>query len=144
MTQANSFDLSSLDAVGAAPLTARVTLIADADGEPVSGLIIVNKDSDEYQGENAKLRTEGLQRSAKRQTQIDAKTEEGAVALNSLITGNETRLALSVVVGWFGFSSNGEDAPFNKATVAKMFAMKPTWQAKTLAALEADANFTKR
>lgn len=143
MTQVNSTDLSFLEASDTAPVTARVTVVTNGDGEDVSGFIILSKDSQEFQDLNAQLRTEGLQKSAKRKTAIDASTEEGAKTLHRAIASNESRLALCVVIGWFGFTYNGEEVPFNKEAVAKMFAKKPTWQAKVLAALEVESNFIK-
>lgn len=143
MTQANT-DISFLDAqADVAPVTARVAVVIDSDGEDVSGFIILSKDSPEFQAVQTQLRIEGVQKSAKRKSAIDASTDDGAKTFNRLVTANETRLALSVVTGWFGFTSNGADVPFDVAMVAKMFEKKPTWQAKVLAGLEAEANFIK-
>jgi len=144
MTQVTTTsDLSFLDDSDSGSVTARVPVVNNEDGEDVSGFIIIGKDSKEFQELNAQLRIEGLQKSAKRKTMIDASTDEGAKTLHRAISSSETRLALCVVTGWFGFSNKGEEVPFNKELLAKMFAKKPTWQAKVLAALEVDSNFTK-
>jgi hypothetical protein len=141
MTQ--TFDISLLDDTTAAPLTARVAVIVNADGEDQSGFVILSKDSPEFQAVQAELRIEGLKKSAKRGSQIDASTDAGAETLSRLISANETRLALSVVTDIFGFSNNGEPVPFSKELVAKMFLKFPTWQQKVMASLEVAANFTK-
>lgn len=147
MTQAiETFDLDNLE--GVQRLTAKVPVVINSDGEDVSGFIILGKDSDEFQNAQKKLRMEGVQKSAKRKTMIDASTDDGAAKLTTLIEDQERRLALSVVVDWFGFSRKDADGqvvavPFDKALVEHMFKVKPTWQAKVMAALEVDANFTK-
>jgi hypothetical protein len=144
MSQATSgFDLSFLSEDNAEQVTARVPVVTNEDGEDVSGFIIVSKDSKQYQEVQAQLRIEGLQKSAKRKSAIDASTDDGARALSRLIAANESRLALSVVIGWFGFTNQGVEVPFDLGTVAKMFEKKPTWQNKVTQALEVESNFTK-
>ena len=147
MTQAiETFDLDNLE--GVQRLTAKVPVVVNSDGEDVSGFIILGKDSDEFQEVQKQLRIEGVKKSAKRKTMIDASTDDGATKLGELIADNERRLALSVVIDWFGFTRKDSEGaqvavPFDKALVEHMFTVKPTWQAKVMAALEVDANFTK-
>jgi hypothetical protein len=137
------FDITNLTTAAAAPVTFNVDLMFDKDGEPIAGLIVVGKNSPEYQAENHAIRTEGYQRSARRKTAIDASTDDGAEQLVSLIDANQKRLALAVVVGWYGFSKEGQPAPFDKGVVSAAFDKYPTWLDRTSAALEVDANFLK-
>lgn len=137
------FDISNLTAVDTAPVTHKVDVLFDEDGNATAGFIIVGKNSPEYQAESHAVRAEGYKKSAVRKTAIDAKTDEGASKLVTVIDSNATRLALSVVTGWYGFTSAGAPVPFDKKLVAAAFAKFPTWEDKVNAALEVDANFLK-
>jgi len=136
------FDIANLSAP-AARVTFDVPVIFDADGEAVAGLKIVGKNSDEYRKESHAVRAEGYRKSAKRKTAIDASTDEGSNQLVSVIDDNQRRLALAVVVDWYGFTSNGAPAVFVKDMIAAAFDKYPTWQDRVTAALENDANFLK-
>jgi hypothetical protein len=137
------FDIANLTAVDASPATHKVDLLFDEDGNATAGFIIVGKNSPEYQAESHAVRAEGHKRSAIRKTAIDTKTDEGASKLVDVIDSNATRLALSVVTDWYGFTSAGAPVPFDKTLVKAAFAKYPTWEDKVNAALEVDANFLK-
>lgn len=136
------FDIANLSAP-AARISFDVPVIFDADGEPVAGIRIVGKNSDEYRKENHALRAEGYKKSAKRKTAIDASTDEGADQLVHVIDDNQKRLAVAVAVDWYGFTSNGAPVAFDKGLIATAFDKYPTWQERVTAALENDANFLK-
>ncbi len=121
----------------------KVGVAADIDGNDTCGFMITSKNSPEYQDAARQIRIDGLKRSSKRKTALDTSTDEGATAVAKMIEENELTLACSVVKDWFGFESAGSPAPFNKATVRKMFTVKPTWREKVTAALESEVNFTK-
>lgn len=139
------FDISNITALVDAdsPRTFRVDLTFTPDGDPLAGLIIVGKGSNEYRAESHAIRAEGYKKSARRSTAIDTKTDEGASQLVDIIDGNQKRLTLAVVVGWYGFTNGGEPAEFDKRLVDAAFDKFPTWQEKVSAALENDANFLK-
>jgi hypothetical protein len=139
------FDIANITAQDdpAQPRTHKVDLTFDADGEPVAGFIIVNKGSQQYRDESHAIRAEGYKKSAKRTTAIDTKTDEGASQLVDIIDGNQARLAVAVVVGWYGFTSAGIPVEFDKRLVEAAYTKFPTWQDKVTAALENDANFLK-
>ena len=136
------FDISNLSAP-AARVTFDVPVIFDADSEPVAGIKIVGKNSDEYRAAHHAMRAEGYKKSAKRKTAIDASTDEGADQLVHVIDDNQKRLAVAVAVDWYGFTSNGAPAAFDKDMIAAAFDKYPTWQDRVTAALENDANFLK-
>lgn len=142
MTQVTiGFDLSQLDATE--DNTTKVVVISDIDGNDQCGFVIVGKNSPEFQEASRQVRIDGLKRSAKRKTALDTSTDEGAAVVAKMIETNELTLATSVVKGWFGFQTNGVDAPFDKAIVAKMLSKYPTWKDKITTALDNDANFIK-
>lgn len=136
------FDIANLSAP-AARVTFDVPVIFDADGEPVAGIKIVGKNSDEYRKESHAVRAEGYKKSAKRKTAIDASTDEGADQLVHVIDDNQKRVAVAVAVDWYGFTSNGAPAAFDKDMIAAAFDKYPTWQDRVTTALENDANFLK-
>lgn len=137
------FDISNLAAIDTAAATHKVDVLFDDDGNVVSGFVILGKNSPEYQAESHAVRAEGYKKSAIRKTAIDVKTDEGSSKLVDNIDSNATRLALSVVTGWYGFTSGGAPVPFNKELVLAMFKKFPTWEDKVNAALEVDSNFLK-
>lgn len=142
MTQATTgFDLNQLDVVE--DNLFRVGVVTNIDGNDECGFLIVGKNSSEFQEASRQVRIDGLKRSSKRKTALDTSTDEGAGAVSKMIETNEMTLATSVVKGWFGFKTNGEDAPFDKVIVSKMLTKFPTWKDKITAALENDANFIK-
>lgn len=139
---AMDFDISNFTAPTAS-VTFKVPVLFDEDGEPTHGFIIVGKNSDEHREEWAKIRAEGRQRSASRKTAIDETKIEGAEKVVGLIDDNNKRLAIAVTVGWYGFTSAGAPAAFNKALVKAAFDKYPTWQDRVSSAMDEDANFLK-
>lgn len=137
------FDISNLAAAAVVAKTFKVDVLFDEDGNATAGFVIVGKNSPEYQAESHAVRADGYQKSAVRKTAIDAKTDEGASKLVDAIDSNATRLALSVVTGWYGFTSNGAPVPYERAHGLDAFKKFPTWEDKVNAALEVDANFLK-
>lgn len=148
MTQAqalidNGFNIDNLDSLHPDSATTRVAVLYTDEGEEKSGFIIAGKNSSMYQDAARAIRVDGLVKSSKRKTALDSSTQEGAEAFAKLIDGNEVTLACSVVVGWFGFASNGQVAVFNKPTAEKMLCKYPTWREKISQALSIEENFTK-
>lgn len=135
------FDIAKLDQVSG-PVTHKVSVIDDIDGNSVSGFIMVGKNSPEYQKVQQAIRIENIKRASKRKQTIDTTKDEGAAVVARTVEQNDRMTALAVVTGWYGFNSEGAPMYFNKQIVEKMFDVYPTWQAKVLAALEEDANFT--
>lgn len=136
------FDISNLTAP-AERVAFKVDLMYDDEDNPIAGYIIVGKNSPEYQAESHAVRADGYKKSAVRKNAIDAKTDDGSSKLVSIIDRNQTRLAVAVVVGWYGFTSAGVEVPLDKALVKSSYEKYPTWQDKVSAALEVDANFLK-
>lgn len=140
--QVQGFDVNDLDAT-TGPATHKVSVIDDIEGNPVSGFIIVGKNSKECQEATKQNRINNIKRASKRKQQIDAASDIGAAVIAKTVEEGDRTMALSVVIGWFGMLSGGELIKFDKKIVEKMFDKYPTWQAKVLAALEDDANFLK-
>jgi hypothetical protein len=132
-----------LDQIQEEPNTQRVAVGWDEDGEPTDGFIIVGKDSDEYQRTVSAHRQRAIRRQAVKRTRFDLKSEEGAEQLDATLRQNEFEVAAAVVVGWFGFTINGQPAQFSKERVTQILAVKPSWKDRILAALEDEAAFLK-
>lgn len=132
-----------LDNLPKLDVVADVPVIYNNDGEPVMGFNIVGKDSDQYRKQLKANKSASFKRGAVKKTQIDAKTKEGAEELTDLLDSNDKTLAVAVVVSWYGFTSNGEPAVFDKALVKELFDKYPTWADKVHIALENDSNFMK-
>jgi hypothetical protein len=145
MTQAQvqGFDIDNMNNVDVVQATHKVGVVFNDDGEPVSGFLIVGKNSPQYQEANNSVRAENIKRAAKRNKQVDASTDEGAKIISRTVMSNEKTIVSAVVVDWFGFLKGGEPLSFDKAVVDKMLTAFPTWQTAISAALENDANFMK-
>lgn len=141
--QNTMIDYDALMAEDIESTTYEVPVIFDKEGESTAFLVIVGKNSNEYLECSKQLRAEGMQRSAKRKTQIDASTFDGAAKLGELIDENMRKTALAVVVDWKGFSKNGEPAEFSKDAVQSLLKKFPTWCERINRELENDANFMK-
>lgn len=141
--QNTMIDYDALMAEDIESTTYDVPVIFDKEGESTAFLVIVGKNSNEYLECSKQLRAEGMQRSAKRKTQIDASTFDGAAKLGELIDENMRKTALAVVVDWKGFSKNGAPAEFSKDAVQSLLKKFPTWCERINRELENDANFMK-
>jgi hypothetical protein len=135
----HSIDISQLADAG--DLTQRVGVVFNDEGEPTVGFVIVGKDSQQYREAAERLRVAGVKRNAIKGTRIDTKTEEGALAFDRLVQKNEVELAVAVVVGWFGFTSGGQPAPFSVEAVRTAFKARPTWRERVSGAVENEAGF---
>jgi len=135
------FDLDLLDQMPS--LTHKCGVIFDDNGDPVSGFIMVGKNSAEYQANQATIKTENIQRAGKRKKAIDTATEEGAAVVTETMARNDRSTAMAVVTGFFGFDRAGKPVEFSKDLLETMFNKMPQWQAKVLNDLDEEANFSK-
>lgn len=139
--QDSGFDLDTLDAIQEA--TYKCGVVFDADGNPLTGFIIASKNSTEYIDAARKIRVNAVMRNHKRKKDVDATTPEGASVVIDGIVQNDRVLALTVVVGWFGFKRGGQPLAFDKSLLPSIFDKAPQWQNAVLVALENEANFTQ-
>lgn len=123
--------------------THTVAFLKDANGNPVLGVTIVGKNSEEASAEKNRTRIENIMRAAKREKALDTATLEGATIVSETVSGNETSKAVAVTIGWFGFNEEGSPATFTKERVAKLYAKMPHWEEMVNNALDTDANFMK-
>jgi hypothetical protein len=137
------FDIANLTTPDAAPATLKVDLLFNADGDAVAGVVIVGKNSDQYRTEKDALSVESVKRGARTATAIDTKTDEGATKLVEVTNEHQQRLALAVVVDWYGFTSGGAPAALDKTVLAAAFKKYPTWVDAIQAGLAKDAAFLK-
>ncbi len=123
--------------------THRVPVIFDAEGNPKSGFIIVDRNSPEYRDEFRAIRVEIAQKAGFRKAQIDQKTKAGAETTVELEDKHSLRLAVAIVVDWFGWTKGAKDADFDKDTVRLMFDKNPTWREDVNVAGFESANFPR-
>ena len=118
-------------------------LLFDADGEPTDGFKIVGANSDQYQEADRIWKVKNVRKSARRGRGIEASTETGASELVDLIAKREEAIAAACIVGVYGFTIGGMPAELNEATLKSIWAKKPTWRSKVVAAIENEALFIK-
>lgn len=119
--------------------TTDVVFEYDTEGKPKTGFKIVGPDSIEYLQAQVTQRVTGRKRNIAQQ--IDFKTDEGQNELERLTQENMNYTANAVVVGWFGFTKDGEPAAFNRETVATILSTKPSWRDKIINALDKESDF---
>ncbi len=140
---AAGFDLDDVLSGALTEVTYPVVLSTDDEGEPMTGLIIVGKNSPQYQAANNSTRIANIQRASKRKNAIDTSTEAGAQVVAATMDNNEHETAVAVVVGWFGFHAKGTPVAFDHKYVDPLLTKNPAWRVLVTAALDKDANFTK-
>jgi len=140
-TANKGFNLEELDSD--VQNTFKVVLEKDGAGEPLYGLICVDKNSSQYRIASNTIRANRIQRSATRGKDLDTTTAEGAAQRVADIDSDNRAVALAVTVGWFGMLANGVPVDFNPVALPKLFDKKPTWQDAVSEELENRANFTK-
>lgn len=140
---AAGFDLDTLDGNTLNEVRHQVVFTEDIDGNAISGVYIVGKNSAQYISATDAMRHKNIKKASKRKNAIDTSTDEGAASVARTIAENEHALAVAVTVDWFGFNKGGQPAPFDKEIIARAYDKMPTWQNKVNAALEVDANFMK-
>lgn len=118
-----------------------VPLLFNAEGEPTDGFKVIGSDSDEYQAVDRAYKVSGVKKAAHRGRGIDAKTETGAKELINVMDKREDAILNACIKQIYGFTNKGEPAPLNKETLDEIFAARPTWRIKVLAAIEADEVF---
>ena len=121
-------------------ITADVVFEYNKDGTPKTGLKIVGPDSVQYLNAQVANRVRNRKRNATGQT-IDLKTDEGQLEIENVTKENLFSVAVAVTVDWFGFTNGGQPAAFDIEQVKKIFAAKPSWQDKVIAALDREADF---
>lgn len=141
-----SYDLDAILAAPEKPVTHKVGVIFDADGEPVSGFYIVGRNSDEHRKVDKAIKVVNQQAAAARSKAIDQKTAAGAEKVINVVDAQNVARAAAVTVGWFGWDKKGEDGktverPFDAALMPVILKQKPTWVEKINFALYEDNNF---
>ncbi len=136
-----TFDITSLDATEKRGFD--VPVVFDENADPVAGFTCVGKNSKEYRAMQRQQQIRAIKRSSVRAAQPDGKTDEGAAFYLDSGEENTMELAVASVIGLFGFSQDGAEMAMSAVNVESLFEKRPTWRDKVIAAIEADANFTK-
>ena len=119
-----------------------VPLLFDDDGKPTDGFKVVTVNSTEYQNADRQWRLINVRKSARRGRNLDAATENGAIELVNLIAKREMAIAAACIKEIYGFTSGGAPAPLDEDTLDAIFAARPAWRTKVVAAIEAEQLFT--
>jgi hypothetical protein len=135
------FELSDLDDLP--EVTFQVPLVFDKEGEPLSGFVLVGKNSPQFQKAQQAGRVTGIMRGAKRKAALDTTTEEGAKAFSEMLATSDRDVTLACIVGWFGFNLEGAPMTFDPKVVEKLINKFPHWLTLATAALDKDSNFMK-
>jgi hypothetical protein len=136
-----SYDLDAILADTDKPITFKVGVIFDVDGEPVSGFHIVGRNSDQARAADRAVRIANQKAAANRNKAIDTKTDEGAAKVIDIVDGQNVARAAAVVVDWFGWDSKGVPRPFDAKLMPAILKAKPTWVEKIMFAMAEDNNF---
>jgi hypothetical protein len=141
-----SYDLDAILAAPEKPITHKVGVIFNEDGEPISGFYIVGRNSDEHRKVDKALKIVNQQAAAARSKAIDQKTQAGAEKVITVIDAQNVARAAAVTVGWFGWDKKGDDGkpvarPFDASLMPAILKQKPTWVEKIQFALFEDNNF---
>ena len=140
-----TFDIGNLDAdLGKLEeATHKVDVMFDDDGEGFAGFVVVGRNSKIYQAIDRKIRAEATQRGSKRNKALDTTKLEDAGKLVDVVKSNQAREARACVVGFYGFTNNGEAVEFSAELVDRMFTKMPVWEEKVYSAILNDQNFMK-
>lgn len=144
MNDQTSYDLDAVLAADSnpdAPITFKVGVIFDADGEPVAGFNIVSRNSEQYRKVDKALNVVNRKAAAARTKDIDQKTDAGAARVIDVVAEQSIARCVAVTVGWFGWTKNGVERPFDAAAMPTILKQKPTWVEKIQFAMFEDANF---
>lgn len=133
-------DLNSLSVDERA--TFRVYVVGGEGIEDSSGFEVVGPNSAEFQKASAQIAAQAM-RDAKGGVFADVDTDEGAAKVQAQSQARLVSVALSCVVGIFGFTEGGEPLPYSRATVEKLLTLRPRWALHITRAVETEANFTK-
>lgn len=140
---AAGFDLEDLDNDSVNQITHKVAFTEDLDGNPITGVYIVGKNSAEYARVSESIRVENIKRASKRNKAIDTSTDDGAKLVANTVANNNIAEAVAVTVDWFGFNAGGQPKEFDSKYMHALYSKYPTYLAKVQSALENDANFSK-
>ena len=134
-----TFDINTVSAPN--DNTQRVGIAFDDDGTATAGFIVASENSTTGIAAAQKARIDTYKRQATKPQRIDAKTDEGATALDKIVYAAETEKLLALTVDWFGFTSGGQPAAFDPGLLREFFAARPTWRERVKYAIENEAAF---
>lgn len=106
------------------------------DGAKV-GFRIVGPSSDQFEAADREIATAAL---------ADARKRGGADELDEAATENVARrrdiIARHCLVGFYGFSINGQAAEFNAENVERILKARPNWKSLIVGAVANEGNFS--
>lgn len=107
------------------------------------GFTVLGTSSDAYRKVRREVEMAGIKAAAKSRRRFDMATDDGA----EFVIENAEKARLDTlkacVVGWFGFTLNGEEAPLTPENLERVFKARPSWAELVVREIENDANFMK-
>lgn len=116
----------------------------DADGNTDAAITIVGKNSQKYKDAERSTTRAALKKSSVRGRPLDMKKDSDAEEFIDQREATAVALALAVTVGWFGLTNGGEEYAFTPANAKALYTNNAIVREKILAAVEEQANFSKR
>lgn len=121
----------------------KVGVVFDAAGNPAVGFVVVGRNSEQYIAAEKSARIKHIKMQWGGKNKIDVSTDDGAAKFDEVNQASELIKLTNCVVGWFGFTKNGADMPFDKSKLPDIFKARPAWADKVSQAIVDDADFLK-
>jgi len=134
-------ELSNLKANITDPI--RVAVLYDVDGNPTDGFLVAGINSPQYQEADRQFRLRAIKRAAQRGRAIDTTTDDGAKELVAQIDRREVAISNACITELFGFTDKGQPLKPTPENLALIFAARPVWLTKVMAAIETENVFTQ-
>lgn len=110
-------------------VTEKVPFAMNADGTPKYGFLVVSQDAPVVRAEQDRQRIENRKVNAAIK---DKSEDEKAESRQKQLAANMSGLARACIVGWFGFTDGGNEAPFDHAKAVALLDKFPSWEADVL------------
>lgn len=133
-------DIAQLEEIGEA--TYEVVVATTSTGDDVS-FTVKGTASEAYRKALRAAEVYGIKSAAQRKKLTDMTTDDGAqIAADNTERVRQIMLE-HCVVGWKGFTVNGEPAELNVENLRRVFKLRPAWAERVLREIETDTNFTQ-
>lgn len=121
----------------------RLVLGKDKDGTEF-GVMVAGPESEQFREAEIAIDSYGIKAAAERGgVVLDPKRDEDARVIAERSQENRIIMATTCTVDWFGFKSNGTEAPFDSKTLARMLIKKPQWVRMINNSIDKEENFAE-
>lgn len=140
----NQFDLTNIEDSRSVTFNCDVAL--NTDGGVAVGFTIVGNNSEQFAQADREVRAFNVKANTlrvKNKKPLDAATDEGAMDVAIATEAHRAIYLKHCVVGWYGFTENGEAALFTPEAAARVLTARPAWAERLAMAIETEGNFVK-